>query len=132
VRRRGFHIFLDIWFTGGGEVVRLTCQPPFTPRKIPGSYFCLKLSRPQRYSATARMRSIAKSNALIVNRSRYSQACSIASNIDLKLVQCSFVAHYAVLSILKHSLNTKMIIYEFIKCYFSLSYFINTCEKIAC
>jgi hypothetical protein len=24
----------------GGEVVSLTRRPPFTPRKIPGTYFC--------------------------------------------------------------------------------------------
>jgi hypothetical protein len=31
--------FLDNWLTDGGEVVRLTHQPPFTPRKIPGTHF---------------------------------------------------------------------------------------------
>jgi hypothetical protein len=31
---------LDNQFTGGGEVVRLTSRPPFTPRKIPGTHFC--------------------------------------------------------------------------------------------
>jgi hypothetical protein len=32
--------FLDNWLTDGGEVVSLTCRPPFTPRKIPGAHFC--------------------------------------------------------------------------------------------
>jgi hypothetical protein len=32
--------FLDNCLTDGGEVVSLTCQLPFTPRKIPGSHFC--------------------------------------------------------------------------------------------
>jgi hypothetical protein len=31
---------LDNWVPDGGEVVSLTCQPPFTPRKIPGTHFC--------------------------------------------------------------------------------------------
>jgi hypothetical protein len=32
--------FLDNRLTDGGEVVRLTRRPPFTPRKIPGTHFC--------------------------------------------------------------------------------------------
>jgi hypothetical protein len=32
--------FLDNQLTDGGEVVSLTCRPPFTPRKIPGTHFC--------------------------------------------------------------------------------------------
>jgi hypothetical protein len=32
--------FLDSWLTDGGEVISLTCQPSFTPRKIPGTHFC--------------------------------------------------------------------------------------------
>jgi hypothetical protein len=40
VRHRGFHIFLDNQLMDGGEVVSLTRQPPFTPRKIPGTYIC--------------------------------------------------------------------------------------------
>jgi hypothetical protein len=35
----GFPYFLNNWFTDGGEVVSLTCRQPFTPRKIPGTYF---------------------------------------------------------------------------------------------
>jgi hypothetical protein len=30
--------FLDNRFTDGGEA-SLTCRPPFTPRKIPGTHF---------------------------------------------------------------------------------------------
>jgi hypothetical protein len=30
--------------TYGGEVVSLMCQSPFTPRKIPGTQFCYRLS----------------------------------------------------------------------------------------
>jgi hypothetical protein len=32
--------FLDNRLSDGGEVVSLTRQPPFTPRKIPGTHFC--------------------------------------------------------------------------------------------
>jgi hypothetical protein len=32
--------FLDSRLTDGGEVVSLTHQLPFTPRKIPGTHFC--------------------------------------------------------------------------------------------
>jgi hypothetical protein len=32
--------FLHSLFTDGGEVVRLTRQSPFTPRKIVGTHFC--------------------------------------------------------------------------------------------
>jgi hypothetical protein len=31
--------FLDSRLTDGGEVISLTCQLPFTPRKIPGTHF---------------------------------------------------------------------------------------------
>jgi hypothetical protein len=32
--------FLDNCLTDGCEVISLTCQLPFTPRKIPGTHFC--------------------------------------------------------------------------------------------
>jgi hypothetical protein len=32
--------FIDDQLTGGGEVVIPTRQPPFNPRKIPGTRFC--------------------------------------------------------------------------------------------
>jgi hypothetical protein len=32
--------FLANRLTDGGEVVSLTRRPPFTSRKIPGTYFC--------------------------------------------------------------------------------------------
>jgi hypothetical protein len=38
--------FLDNRLTDGGEVVSLTRRPPFTLRKIPGTHFCWRLSRP--------------------------------------------------------------------------------------
>jgi hypothetical protein len=42
--------------------------PP--PRKIPGTHFCYRLSRPQGHSAAGRIRSIEKFNDLIGNRTR--------------------------------------------------------------
>jgi hypothetical protein len=60
-----------------GEVVSLTHQPPFTPRKIPGTHFRYRLSRPQGHSAAARIRSIEKCNDLLVIRTRNLSACSI-------------------------------------------------------
>jgi hypothetical protein len=35
---------VENWFTDGSEVVSLTHQPPFIPRKIPGTHFCNGLS----------------------------------------------------------------------------------------
>jgi hypothetical protein len=32
--------FLDSQLTDGGEVVSPARQPPFTPRKVPGTHFC--------------------------------------------------------------------------------------------
>jgi hypothetical protein len=47
------------------------------PRKIPGTYFCQRLSRPRGHNAAGRIRSIEKSNDLIGIRSRDLPACSI-------------------------------------------------------
>jgi hypothetical protein len=63
--------FLDNGLTDGGEVVSLTCWPPFTPRKIPGT------SRPQGHSAAGNIRSIEKSNDFNENRTRDLPVCSI-------------------------------------------------------
>jgi hypothetical protein len=54
--------FLDNLLTDGGVTVSLTRRPPFTPRKIPGTNFYQRLSRPQGHSAAGRIRSIEKSN----------------------------------------------------------------------
>jgi hypothetical protein len=77
VRRGGSHIFLDNWLTDGGEVVSPTRQPPFTPRKIPGTHFCYRLSRPQGCSAAGRIRSSEKSNDLNGIRTRDLPVCSV-------------------------------------------------------
>jgi hypothetical protein len=57
--------FLDNRLIDGGEVVSPTRPPSFTHRKIPGTHFCYRLSRPQGHSAAGRIRSIDKSNDLI-------------------------------------------------------------------
>jgi hypothetical protein len=69
--------FLDNRLADGGEVVSVTRRPPITPRKIPGTHFCLRLSRPQGHSAAGRIKSIEKSNDLIGNRTGDLPACSI-------------------------------------------------------
>jgi hypothetical protein len=60
--------FLNNRLTDGGEVVSLTHRPPFTPRKIPGTHFCYRLSRPQGHSVAGRIRSTENSNDFIRNR----------------------------------------------------------------
>jgi hypothetical protein len=62
--------FLDNRFTDGDEVVRLVRQRPFNPRKIPGTHFCQRLSRPQGHSAAGRIRLIKKSKDVIGNLTR--------------------------------------------------------------
>jgi hypothetical protein len=52
--------FLDNRLTDGGKVVSLTYRPPFTPRKISGTHFCQRLSRPQGHIAAGKIRSIEK------------------------------------------------------------------------
>jgi hypothetical protein len=69
--------FLENRLTDGGEFVSLTRWPPFTPKNIAGTHFCLRLSRPQGLSAAGRIRSIEKSNDHIGNRTRDLPACSI-------------------------------------------------------
>jgi hypothetical protein len=49
--------FLDNRLTDG-EVVSLMHWPPFTPRKIPGTHFCQRLSLPQGHRVVGRIRSI--------------------------------------------------------------------------
>jgi hypothetical protein len=68
---------LDNRLTDGGKVVTLTSRPLFTPKKIPGTHFCYRLSRPQDHGAAGRIRSIKKSNNLIGNWSCDLPACQI-------------------------------------------------------
>jgi hypothetical protein len=62
--------FLDNRVTDGGEVVSLTRGLPIILRKISGTHFCQKLSRPQGYSTSGRVRSIEKWDDLIGNWTR--------------------------------------------------------------
>jgi hypothetical protein len=50
--------FSDIRLIDGGKVVSPMRRPLFTPRKISGTHFCYRLSRPQGHSAAGRIRSI--------------------------------------------------------------------------
>jgi hypothetical protein len=68
--------FLDNRHTDGGKAVSLMRRPPFTPRKIPGTHFCQKLSRHKGHNAAGRIRSIEKYTDLIDNRTRDIAACS--------------------------------------------------------
>jgi hypothetical protein len=70
------HFFLENRLTDGGKVVSLMCRRLFTPRKIPGTHFCQRLSLPQGHSSAGRIRSTGKSND-IGNRIRDLLACSI-------------------------------------------------------
>jgi hypothetical protein len=78
--------FLENRLTDDSKVVNLTRRPPFTPRKIPGTHFCQRLSWPQGHSVAGRIRSIEKSNDLFGNRTRYLPACSIMHQPDDVLV----------------------------------------------
>jgi hypothetical protein len=49
---------LDNRFTDDGEAVILPRRTPFTPRKIPGTHFCQRPSRPQDHSEAERIRSM--------------------------------------------------------------------------
>jgi hypothetical protein len=52
-------------------------RPPFTPRKIPGTHFCQRLSRPQGHSVAGRIRSTEKCNNIVGNQTHSLLACSI-------------------------------------------------------
>jgi hypothetical protein len=65
--------FLDNRLTEGNEVVSLTRRPPFTPRNLPGTHFCSRLSRPVDHRAIVRLEGLGKlkkSNEPIRNRTR--------------------------------------------------------------
>jgi hypothetical protein len=53
---------LDNRLTDGCEFVSLTRRPPFTFRKIPGTHFYQRLSRPQGHSAAGRIKSTEKNS----------------------------------------------------------------------
>jgi hypothetical protein len=51
-----FPHFLDNRLTNGGKTVSLTRRQPFTPRNIPGTHFCWRLSRSQGHGAAGRIK----------------------------------------------------------------------------
>jgi hypothetical protein len=51
-------VSLDNRLTDSCEVVSLTRRPPFTPRNIPGTHFCWRLSPSQGHSGAGRIKSI--------------------------------------------------------------------------
>jgi hypothetical protein len=55
--------FLDNRLTDGGEVVSPMRRRPFTPRKIPGTHFCWRLSRPKGHGAAGRARHLSPSES---------------------------------------------------------------------
>jgi hypothetical protein len=87
--------FLDNRLTGGGKVISLKRQQPFTPNKIPGTHFCWRLCRPQGYSAAGRIRSIQTSNDQIGNRTRDLPACRTKPLYMARRI-CSFLLHKSV------------------------------------
>jgi hypothetical protein len=60
VRRRGSHIFQTIGPQMTVKLSALRAGRPLPPKKIPGNYFCQKLSRPQGHIAARWIRSIDK------------------------------------------------------------------------
>jgi hypothetical protein len=60
----------------GGKVVSPTHRPSLPQRRIPGTHFCQRLSRPQGHHATGRIKSLKNSSDSIGNRTRNLSACS--------------------------------------------------------
>ena len=61
------------------KVVRLsapTHRPSLPTRKIPGTHFCYRLSRPQSHNATGRIKSLKNSSDSMGNRTRDLPVCS--------------------------------------------------------
>jgi hypothetical protein len=71
--------FLDSRLTDGGKVVSFTNRgSPVHPRKIPGTHFCSRMTRPQGQSA-AGLGHLKQSNDLIGNRTCNPPVCSTVS-----------------------------------------------------
>jgi hypothetical protein len=58
-----------------GEVVSLTHQLHFTPRMIPGTHFCWRLSRPQGHSAAERLGQSKNPVTSLGTETSYATAC---------------------------------------------------------
>jgi hypothetical protein len=76
LRRRGFHIFLIIDSQMAMRFLALRVGRRLSPRKIPGTHFSQRLSRPRGHNAAGRIVSIEKSNDLTGNRTRNFPACT--------------------------------------------------------
>jgi hypothetical protein len=68
------------------DELSLRLLPPFTPRKIPDTHFCYRLSRLQGHSTAGRIKSIEKYSDLIWNRTLDLPACSY--RVELYLHKC--------------------------------------------
>jgi hypothetical protein len=77
VRRPGSHIFYAISSQMAVRLSALRAGRFLPPRKIPGTQFCQRLSRPQGHSEAGRIRSIEKCDGLIGNGTRDLAACSL-------------------------------------------------------
>jgi hypothetical protein len=71
---------------------------PLPPRKIPGTHFCQRLSRPQGHSAAGRIRLIEKSNDFIGNRTRAVQPVAISTEVSRLHTWKSQSVHFCMLS----------------------------------
>jgi hypothetical protein len=65
----GFRISRQLAYEGG-KAVSPTHRPSLPPGRIPGTHFCQRLSRPQGYNATGRIKSLKNSSDPIGNRTR--------------------------------------------------------------
>jgi hypothetical protein len=86
--------FVDSPFTDGGQGVNLRRWPAgLSPRKIPGTDFYYRLSRPHGHIAAARIRSFEQRNDLIGNRTRDIPACSIVPQPTMLLRDIEFILY---------------------------------------
>jgi hypothetical protein len=71
---------MNLRFPDVKTIGSLTHRPPFLPGSIPGTHFCLKLSRPQVHSAAGKSVLMKNSNDTIENRTRDLQTCNTVSH----------------------------------------------------
>jgi hypothetical protein len=64
VRRRGSHIFQTIGSQIAVRLSDLRTGRPLTPRKIPGTHFCYRLSQTHGHSAAGRVRKVEKNSEI--------------------------------------------------------------------
>jgi hypothetical protein len=100
----------------GGKVVSPTHQPPLPLGTIPGTHFCLRLSRHQGHSVTGRIMSMKNSNDTIGNRSRNLPVCSVVPQTNvLPLTPSEFIQHPYLIQTYKntHEHTVYLILYAF-------------------